>query len=514
MTNSEPTVSPTAAPVVVVGGGPVGLATALGLAHHGVRSLVVERDLDAPRGSRAFGIWGRTLETLNSWGLVEPFLEAGDARHAVAPHDVRRARPIFSIDFSTLDAETAMPGLLLLPQSETERLLRAAIDKEPLATLVEGECMGVRDEGDHVVVTVKDAAGRRDLTAPFVVGADGSRSAVRESLGMRHAGDIIDMDLVVFDVELDDHDIPPVLLDPRRPGLLAALRFAPRHWRVLMTSRRAALPASHATEGPPPRKPDIPRERLEPEVVALFGDRPHRIKWQSQSTLYQQRISRFRVGRVIFAGDSAHLVSPAGGQGMNQGLQDAENLAWSLAAVLRGADADAMLGGYDIERVHVADVVARRARLNSLLEFGTPTWSRRPAFWALRTLLRSRLAMRILVRRLSMRDLNYRASGAARLGGGRAAGMRMPDLVLDSGERLSAVLRGRPGIVVSGADAVDGVPPGVAVVRVARFPRRLRVRDSDVVVVRPDRHVGAVVRRPTAAQVRRAVDATCGPIGT
>ena len=101
------------APVIVVGAGPVGMATALGLAHHGVASVVIERREEPTVGSKAFGVWGRTLEILDSWGLSAPLLAAGDPRDAIAPVAVETGRPIFTVDFTALSGESAMPGLLL-----------------------------------------------------------------------------------------------------------------------------------------------------------------------------------------------------------------------------------------------------------------------------------------------------------------------------------------------------------------------------------------------------------------
>ncbi|BDZ62270.1 12-dehydrotetracycline 5-monooxygenase/anhydrotetracycline 6-monooxygenase [Demequina sediminis] len=502
--------------VLIVGGGPVGLTLALGLAHHGVRSTVIERDLTTPRGSRAFGIWGRTLEILEDWGLVEPFLAEGDRRARVAPADIRTERPIFSLDFSPLEAESAMPGIVLLPQASTERLLRDAITAEPLATVVGAECLSARDEGDHVVAVVRDDAGVRELRGSYLVAADGSRSVVREGLGMRHRGQIITVNLLVFDVELEDGGLEPIRIDPTRRGLLAALRFEPGRWRVLMTMPSDPVPVSLPTEGPPPRRPDVPVEELAPAVNRLFGERAHRVTWQSQTTLYQQAVPRFRVGRIVLAGDSAHLISPAGGQGMNQGLQDAENLAWTLAAVVEGADPDLMLDGYDRERRDIATAVRRRAYLNSLLEFRTPVWTRPAAFWAMRILLRSRTASRLLTRRLSMRDLRYRSRHSGRLLGGgwwgarRAVGRRVPDAVLRSGERLASLLGGRAAVVGIGVDppAIDGLATVVVDSGEARRGLRRSLRRGHVLLVRPDRHVAAVLRGPTAADLAAAARAT------
>lgn len=527
---------PADAPVVIVGAGPVGVATALGLAHHGVRSVLIERDATPSVGSKAFGVWGRTLEVFDAWGLSRALIDAGDPRDAISPVRIDTGRPIFTIDFACLADESPMPGLLLIPQNATERVLRNAARASSLITWVTGAAVTVSQDDAGVTVGVSRADAGADAGAgvsgevtqvrgEYLVGADGSRSVVRESQGVRHAGRIIDIDLVVFDVEVPDEPADSVVrLDARRPGLLAALRFAPGRWRVLASTRALRRATTIASDGPPPRRPDIPVADLAAMAARLLGrgegSAELRVTWQSQTTLYQQRVPHFRLGgRILLAGDAAHLISPAGGQGMNQGIQDAENLAFSLAAALSGAgagadaDADAMLDGYARERERIADAVARRAHLNTLLEFATPTWLRPFGFWGLRVLTRQRWLMRPIARRLSMRDLRYAAGDSARLGGvggrglgrRRSVGRRLADVVLASGVRLTAELAGRAGVVTVGADLPAGLECAAPCVRLEAAPARSRLRRGDVAVVRPDRTIAAVLRRPSQGQLDSAL---------
>lgn len=513
---------PADAPVIIVGGGPVGVSTALGLAHHGVRSVVVERATTASAGSKAFGVWGRTLEALDAWGVAAALIAAGDPRDAISPVRIDTGRPIFTIDFACLVAETPLPGLLLLPQSTTERVLRDAATASGLITWVTGEAVSVSQDDAGATVGVRlgtadggagsGEGGITPVRGQYVVGADGSRSVVRESQGVRHAGRIIDIDLLVFDVEVPDGAVPDgpqdsvVRLAARRPGLLAALRFEPGRWRVLASTRALRKATTIAADGPPPRKPNLPVDDLQRMAATLLGFDDLTVTWQSQTTLYQQRVPSFRLGkRILLAGDAAHLISPAGGQGMNQGIQDAENLAFSLASALSGGDADRMLDGYARERERIADAVARRAHLNTLLEFATPTWLRPFGFWGMRVITRQRWIMRLIARRLSMRDLRYRARDSVRLPRGRAVGRRLADVTLPGGGRLSGALGGRVGIVTVAADAPSGVSFPCACVRLESAPPRSRLRGGDVVVVRPDRTVSAVLLRPTQAHLEAAL---------
>jgi 2-polyprenyl-6-methoxyphenol hydroxylase-like FAD-dependent oxidoreductase len=515
-------VSTASAPVVIVGAGPVGLSTALGLAHHGVQSILVERVTTPSVGSKAFGVWGRTLEVFDAWGLSRALLDAGDPRDAISPVRIDTGRPIFTIDFACLAGESPMPGLLLIPQNSTERVLRDAAKASALITWVSGEAVAVEtddagqdgaghDDADHddagVTVRVRTADGFTEVRGTYLVGADGSRSVVRESQGVRHVGRIIDIDLLVFDVEVPDEPVESVVrIDSRKPGLLAALRFAPGRWRVLASMRALRKATTIPADGPPPRKPPLPVEELASLAAPLFGREGLAVTWQSQTTLYQQRVPHFRLGRrILLAGDAAHLISPAGGQGMNQGIQDAENLAFSLASALNGGDADAMLDGYARERERIADVVARRAHLNTLLEFATPTWSRPFAFWGMRLITRQRWVMRLIARRLSMRDLRYRAGGSERLVGRRAVGRRLADVTLPRGTRLSAALCGKGGVVTIATAVAPELNCPEVCVSLEHAPARSRLRRRDIAVIRPDRTIAAVLRRPSQSQLDAAL---------
>lgn len=502
--------SRTSESVVIVGGGPVGLSTALGLAHHGVASVVVERDVGEQTASKAFGVWGRTLEVFADWSLAGAIMDDGQVAQRIAPVEVTSGRPIFSVDFTVLERESAMPGLILLPQTQTEQRLREAAVAHPLVRLVHGECVSVTTAAEFVTVDVRDSDGVHRWRADYVVGADGSPSTVRESQGLRHEGTIIDTRLVVFDVTVEDTDLPPILYDRSRQGLLAALRFAPTRWRVLASLPERSSIRTRATDGPPPRTADLPLEDLAPHARALFGNRQWDVTWQSQTTLYQQRVPTFRIGRILLAGDAAHLISPAGGQGMNQGIHDAENVAWSLAAIIHGADSELMLEGYNTERRRAADAVARRAHLNSVLEFRTPRWLRPAAFAGMRMLTHVKPALRLLVRRLSMRDLRYRGRDSPRLmGHHRAVGRRVPDVVLLDGTRPSQVWRGRAGLLSVGP-APAWLPDDLPVVAVHRGPRGWLLRRGTLLAVRPDRHVGAVLTRPTRESVEQALRTSVG----
>lgn len=501
------------APVVIVGDGPVGLSTALGLAHGGVASVVVGRGDGERAGSRAFAVWGRTLEALAPWGVGGEILRAADARERLAPVDTATGRPIFALGVAPRGGGP-MPGLAVVPQAVTERVLGDRVRAEPLVTVVAGECVGIEQTDGAVCVQVRARGGGANTTirARYAVAADGSRSTVRGLLGLRAPGSQMRLRVAVFDVTLDAGRAERVLISPRHRGLLAALWFAPGRWRVIAT----VAPGESQRDGAEELTPDV----VSAHVWELFGECDYAVTWQSVSRLHQRRMRSFRAGRVLFAGDAAHVVSPSGGQGMNQGIQDAENLAWTLAAVVNGADADRMLDGYAREREGAADSIARRAALNSVLELRTPVWTRPPAFAAARLALAVPSVAERVADRLTMRDLRYRASWSSRLGGDgvtrrgpagwasawgvrRAVGRRMPDARV--GDRwLSETMHGGAAVVAIGVPP-PRVPEGVRAVRLWRAPRGSGLRAGDVAVVRPDRHIGAVLRGPTVAAVARSL---------
>lgn len=415
-------------PVVIVGAGPVGLSLALGLARHGVRSMLVEKNPSTSEKSKAPGIHVRTREIFRQWGVEQRFLDAGVLRETVEVNSVTagqasKAQPLFAFDFSHLVDEADRPGIMVLEQGKTEKLLLEAVRESGRCDVRFGtEAVAVEQDRRAAAVTIRDADGERTISAQFVVGCDGAGSFVREALGQPFDGITYSMRPMLADVRIDDRrdSLPWPRLFNGRGGLTIGIRLEAGLWRLIRL------------ESTRNKDDEVPEREVGRRMAEVLGDGPFDIQWANRFRIHRRSSPRFRVGRVLLAGDAAHIHSPVGGQGMNAGIQDAHNLAWKLAASLSGSDAEALLDSYDVERRAV--VVGSVSRYTDFLTRALllpPPPVRATAFFLLRTMLRwPRLRTRMF-RRTTMINLGYPASPIldARL---RSAGARLPNVRLRS----------------------------------------------------------------------------------
>ena len=315
-------------PVMIVGAGPVGLTLALGLAQQGIRSLVLEKKARLDEHSRALVVVARTLDVLASYSVADRFLREGCFLEQLTLYDVDRRERALTLSFAEVASATAYPGLLILPQDRLECLLLDHVLATGLCEVRFGhEFASYKEAAGHVQVSFVDQGGVPTTTSvSFLIGCDGAHSTVRRWSGQDLKGATFPVRVFLCDVALADAG-RDALSFPRfqvRPsGLVGALRYQPRHWRLLGT-----LAAGESEEQA------VSQERLSQLVTHLLGPGPFEQIWTGVFSIHQRLASWFRKGRVLLAGDAAHLSSPAGGQGMNSGMQDAHNLAWKLALVL------------------------------------------------------------------------------------------------------------------------------------------------------------------------------------
>lgn len=522
----------TSDPVLIAGAGPVGLTLALGLGRYGIRSVVFEAKKVPSEHSKALLITTRTLEILRGWGVLDRFLEATNLTSELSIRLVGHTKPEVTFDFEILAKVATICGVMVLPQDRTESLLLAAA-RESGATVHFGhELTAFTQDSAGVTVTVESQEGRKEFRGTYLIGCDGAHSTVRARLGWSLVGKTYPSRIMLADVRLPDErgDAGWPLLAPQRRGVLAGIRFAPRTWRIISTVQ-------------PDEKEQavLNHKSIEEKVHRLFGPGPFEDIWSSVFRIHCRNSPHFRIGRIVLAGDAAHLNSPAGGQGMNAGIHDVHNLAWKLARALGGGDAETLLKSYEQERREV--VVSTVERFTDLLtRVAFLPWPQL-RFTLLRVikqaLRRPEIRARILPR-FAMLNSHYRHSP---LLDERSlfSGRRAPDVWLENanGDRqplhalapLEAVLMlfndcCLPGWSVPVIEEALADTPGVMIIQLLRPDATPKARGEwrDVqgalwkawhasgdmaVLIRPDGHVGWSRRRPTidtlADGVRRAL---------
>lgn len=333
-------------PVVVVGAGPVGLCTAIDLAQRGV-SVVLLDDADRiGEGSRGICYAKRTLEILDRLGVAAPCLEKGVTWKIGKVF--QRGELLYAFDLLPEDGHK-MPAFINLQQYYLEHALveRTAILPN-LEIRWRNKVVGLKRRNDGATLTIETPEGSYDLDAEWVVAADGARSTLREMLGLAFRGEVFEDRFLIADVKMKG-EFPPerwFWFDPPfHEGHSALLHKQPDDvWRIdLQLGPDADAKAEQAPE------------RVIPRLRQMLGHDSFSLEWVSVYTFQCRRLARFVHGRVVFAGDSAHQVSPFGARGANSGIQDAENLAWKLALVIKGEAPESLIESYELERSAAAD---------------------------------------------------------------------------------------------------------------------------------------------------------------
>jgi 3-(3-hydroxy-phenyl)propionate hydroxylase len=479
--------------VIVVGAGPTGLMLAAELAISGVDVLLVEQRPDQHvDGSRAGGLLPRSLEVLDQRGVVDRFLDAG---HTSPVHGFGGIR------MTVEDLPTRHNYVLALRQCDFEPLLAEWVVGE-LAVPIERSCeaVGIVQDDDGVSLAVADG---RTFRAPFLVGCDGGRSLVRTSAGVAGVGSDPTRSWIVAECR--------TAADPKSgqrytsTGLHGIGRIgADGPVRVVLTERDLRI-----------GKPTI--DELREALVSVYGTDfgVHQVGWMSRFTDATRLAATYRERRVLLAGDAAHTHPPQGGQGLNTGLQDAVNLGWKLARVVRGRAADSLLDTYGAERRPVAARVLDNALAQVALTSGGECHQALRGFVAgvaeVDEVRRRTMAM------LCALDVRYDL-GSDSNGDHPLVGRRMPDLDLvtdDGSTRVFELLRdARPLLVdVTGTSTVDLGPRHGDTVRVVvarhdggwRIPIVGDVEPAPAVLIRPDGHV-AWTGRPTDPELGPTIE--------
>ncbi|OBC05807.1 3-(3-hydroxyphenyl)propionate hydroxylase [Mycobacterium sp. 852013-50091_SCH5140682] len=457
--------------VVIAGAGPTGLTLAIELARRGVPCRVLDKAATLFPGSRGKGLQPRTLEVFDDLGVIGEVLAAGESFPPMRLYrgaEMVWEKPIYELlGLPELESTPAVPYPFtwLIPQWRTDQILAARFAELGGTIEFDTEVTGFVQADDGVAVQTN----RGTIRADYLVGADGGRSTVRKVAGVEFLGGALTQERIVVG------DVRATGLDGRCCHLLTrdgdqSKRFSlwnlpgSEHYQLVVTMAPGEDPPALTLDG---------MQRMLDERSGRRDVVLSELRWISLYRVNLLMAQRFRMGRVFLAGDAAHVHSPAGGQGVNTGVQDAYNLGWKLAAVLAGAP-DQLLDSYEAERLPVAADVLHLSGALHRQGFG----SAGPAPAAIHQL-----------------DISYRGGplgDSADAPGALQVGDRAPDGLLPDGRRLFDVFRGPHWTVLEfNTPTVDfGVPSG----RFTPSP------DYDVpagchVLVRPDGYVGAISSR-------------------
>nr|UYD71625.1 FAD-binding protein [Streptomyces sp.] len=464
------------AAVIVVGAGPAGMMLAGELRLAGVDVIVLERLAKRSGESRGLGFTARTMEVFDQRGILPRFgeVETSNVGHFGG----------LPIDFGVL--EGALQAAKSVPQSVTETHLEEWASSLGVDIRRSHEFLDLRDLGTQVEVDVRGPDGTHTLRADYLVGCDGGRSAVRKATGFDFPGTAATLEMFLADVK--GIELEPRMIGETLPGGMVMVGPLPGGITRLIVCERGTPPQRRTA---PPSFDEVADawKRLtgddishaEPVWVSAFGDA-------------SRQVTEYRRGRVLLAGDSAHIHLPAGGQGMNTSIQDSVNLGWKLAAEVKGSAPAGLLDSYHSERHAVGKRLLMNTRAQGLLFLSGPEVQ--PLRDVLGELITYKDVARHLAGMVSGLEITYDVG----TGTHPLLGKRMPHLVLDSARRRTStteLLHSARGVLLDfeanerlrkraygWADRVDIVttaPPS--------FSPDSQLADTSAVLVRPDGHV-------------------------
>ncbi|MEU3570095.1 FAD-dependent monooxygenase [Kitasatospora sp. NPDC036755] len=478
--------------VLIVGAGPTGLLLAGDLAAAGVGVTVLEKRAAESNLTRAFAVHARSLELLDARGLAEELIATG------LPLGTLKMSDRVGIDLGSLPSR--FPFVLVTPQYNVERLLTERAERAGAVLLRGAEVTALRQDAEGVTLETGDGRSHR---ARYAVGADGVRSVVREQLGIPFPGESVVDSVSLADVRLEPEPAEAITVGANEAGFSFIAPFGDGWYRVIAWDRHSQQPDGTAPTA----------EQLAAVVRATTGKDYvlNEVRWSSTFHSDERQAPNYRSGRAFLAGDAAHCHSPAGGQGMNTGLQDAANLSWKLAAVLRGRATDALLDTYQTERHPVGRTVLRTsgALIRLALAQSGPTRALRGALTAIGGHLD--LFTERGARAVSGIDIAYPAPKDAH----PQVGKRVPDLRLTAlskpvegapaaPERLYEALRAGEFVLVSNDELAAAEPWADRMVSTAPADPHGKLRDT-VLLIRPDGYVAWAAVDPGQGELRTAL---------
>jgi 2-polyprenyl-6-methoxyphenol hydroxylase-like FAD-dependent oxidoreductase len=511
--------------VLIVGAGPTGLVLAGQLARLGVSFRIIDKSPHPSTTSKALGLQYRVTELLDWMGLTERFQARSHTLMGGISCYVKGTR-LLNMRSGRLNARVGkdafVPRPLIIPQSETEAILGESLHEHGVRVEWGTGFVAYNPVPDGVVCRLQRSDGTECVVASkYLVSCEGAHSLIRKQGGFSFEGKTYPMKFFMADVELDwGHGRDEVHVWMHPDGVLAAMPMpGSNRWRLMIDSGK------FVGEGPAA----VTLELVQEILTMRTGEHDVRAvnpTWLTEFKINCRMVDRFRNGRVFLAGDSAHIHSPSGGQGIVTGVQDAYNLAWKLGAVLLDGAPDSLLDTYGEERLPAAREVLRATDRNTNIFFANNTFTRLLRDHVFLPILRLPLIQERMVREMSQLDKNYRAWSLSehqdrrlfKLGVLVRAGDRTPDVVFEdpaTGERLSLfrllgrcrllglVAADRPRLIEAlarlGVDAFAVTPAGggrvlgdVPILADVHgdFRRLYGARGEFLYLIRPDGHVG------------------------
>jgi 2-polyprenyl-6-methoxyphenol hydroxylase-like FAD-dependent oxidoreductase len=449
--------------VIVAGGGPTGLMLAGELRLHGVHALVLEKEAEPTRIVRALGLHARSIEVMDQRGLLERFLPLG-TQYPVGGFFAGISKP------APDRLDTAHPYVLGIPQPTTERLLTEHATELGVEIRRGCELVGLSQDDHGVTAELADGT---QLRSGYLVGCDGGRSSVRKLLGVGFPGEPARREWLSGEVELT---APPEEL----AAIVTEVRKTQKGFGVGPSGDglyRFVVPAEGVTEDRSflPTLEEI-KQRLRVFAGTDFG--VHSPRWLSRFGDATRQAERYRTGRVLLAGDAAHIHPPTGGQGLNLGIQDAFNLGWKLAAEVNGWAPEGLLDSYHTERHPVAADVLNTTRAQAELQ------STEPGPQAVRRLVSELMDFdevnRYLIEKVTAIGVRYDFGDGHEL-----LGRRMRDVRLKRG-RLYELMHGGRGLLLDQTGRLSVAGWADRVDHVVDVSEEL---DVPAALLRPDGHV-------------------------
>ena len=449
--------------VIIAGGGPTGTMLAGELRLHGVQALVLEKGAEGTRHGGSLGLHVRSIEVMDQRGLLDRFLALGQ-QYPLGGFFAGIAKPVPD------RLDTAHPYILGISQDVTQRLLTEHATELGAEIRHECELVGLSQDGDGVTAELAD--GTR-LRSRYLVGCDGGRSTVRKLLGVGFPGEPATSEWLLGEVEVavPQETLTAVVTEVRKTYLaFGAIPLGDGVYRI-------GVPAEAVAADPavPPTLEEL-RHRLQVFAGNDFG--VHSPRWLSRFSDATRLAERYRVDRVLLAGDAAHVHPPTGGQGLNLGIQDAFNLGWKLAAEIAGWAPEDLLDSYHVERHPVAADVVSTARAQ------TELLSTEPGPQAVRRLLSQLMDFedvnRYLIEKIAAIGIRYDFGEGHEL-----LGRRLRNVTLKQG-RLYDLMHGGRGLLLDGTGRLSVAGWSDRVDHVADAGEEL---DVPAVLLRPDGHV-------------------------